>query len=107
MSHPDRLPPPRPDFATWRLGAAPTLSRCSAAAPTNEKAYLVGKFARVALGTANVDYNGRFCMSSAAVAVTRAFGVDRGLPFPLEEIPYASVVMLARRQPGGNDAAAV
>src|SRR5262245_37936585 len=35
---------------------------------TNEKAYLLGKFARVALGTAQVDYNGRFCMSSAAAA---------------------------------------
>ena len=32
---------------------------------TNEKAYLLGKFARVALGTSNIDYNGRFCMSSA------------------------------------------
>ena len=33
---------------------------------TNEKAYLLGKFARVALRTSNIDYNGRFCMSSAA-----------------------------------------
>src|SRR5436853_212364 len=29
---------------------------------TNEKTYLLGKFARVALGTANIDYNGRSCM---------------------------------------------
>ena len=29
---------------------------------TNEKAYLLGKFARVALRTAMIDYNGRFCM---------------------------------------------
>src|SRR5262245_21631587 len=36
---------------------------------TNEKAYLLGKFARVALRTPNADYNGRFCMSSAAAAV--------------------------------------
>src|ERR1700759_1325019 len=35
---------------------------------TNEKAYLLGKFARVALGTANIDYNGSFCMASAAAA---------------------------------------
>jgi assimilatory nitrate reductase catalytic subunit len=62
---------------------------------TNEKAYLLGKFARVALGTANIDYNGRFCMSSAAAAATQAFGLDRGLPFPLEDIPHADVVMLA------------
>ena len=39
---------------------------------TNEKAYLLGKFARVALGTSNVDYNGRFCMSSAAAGASKA-----------------------------------
>ena len=33
---------------------------------TNEKAYTLGKFARVVLGTPYIDYNGRFCMSSAA-----------------------------------------
>jgi assimilatory nitrate reductase catalytic subunit len=61
---------------------------------TNEKAYLLGKFARVALGTAQIDYNGRFCMSSAAAAALRAFGVDRGLPFPLAEIAQAQTVLL-------------
>jgi len=61
---------------------------------TNEKAYLLGKFARVALGTANIDYNGRFCMSSAAAASLRAFGLDRGLPFPLEDICHTSVILL-------------
>src|SRR5579884_2324291 len=35
---------------------------------TNEKAYLLGKFARVALRSPHIDYNGRFCMSSAATA---------------------------------------
>ncbi|HEX7203248.1 MAG TPA: molybdopterin-dependent oxidoreductase, partial [Arthrobacter sp.] len=53
---------------------------------TNEKAYMLGKFARLALGTSRIDYNGRFCMSSAAAAGMRAFGVDRGLPFPLEAL---------------------
>lgn len=62
---------------------------------TNEKAYLLGKFARVALGTSNVDYNGRFCMSSGAAASTMALGLDRGLPFPLQDIPQATVVLLA------------
>jgi assimilatory nitrate reductase catalytic subunit len=61
---------------------------------TNEKAYLLGKFARVALRTPNIDYNGRFCMSSAAAAVVRAFGLDRGLPFPLEDIPGAETILL-------------
>ncbi|MGW1163971.1 molybdopterin oxidoreductase family protein [Streptomyces sp. NPDC002550] len=61
---------------------------------TNEKAYALGKFARVVLGTSQIDYNGRFCMSSAAAAGTRAFGLDRGLPFPLEDIPKTGCVIL-------------
>ncbi|WP_406047932.1 molybdopterin oxidoreductase family protein [Kribbella sp. NBC_00889] len=61
---------------------------------TNEKAYALGKFARVALKTANVDYNGRFCMSSAAAATNRAFGIDRGLPFPLADVGGAGAVLL-------------
>jgi assimilatory nitrate reductase catalytic subunit len=61
---------------------------------TNEKAYLLGKFARVALRTSNIDYNGRFCMSSAAAAGIKAFGIDRGLPFPLEDVPHAEVILL-------------
>jgi assimilatory nitrate reductase catalytic subunit len=61
---------------------------------TNEKAYWLGKFARVALGTSRIDYNGRFCMSSAAAATNHAFGLDRGLPFPLADIAEASVVLL-------------
>ncbi|MCH6168260.1 molybdopterin-dependent oxidoreductase, partial [Pseudonocardia alaniniphila] len=62
---------------------------------TNEKSYLLGKFARVALGTSQIDYNGRFCMSSAAAAGNRAFGVDRGLPFPVTDLDDAEVVVLA------------
>ncbi len=61
---------------------------------TNEKAYMLGKFARLALGTSRIDYNGRFCMSSAAAAGMRAFGVDRGLPFPLEDLDNASTIMM-------------
>ncbi|HYU86485.1 MAG TPA: molybdopterin oxidoreductase family protein [Kribbellaceae bacterium] len=61
---------------------------------TNEKAYALGKFARVALRTPNVDYNGRFCMSSAAAATNRAFGVDRGLPFPLADLGGADAILL-------------
>ena len=67
---------------------------------TNEKAYLLGKFARVALGTANIDYNGRFCMGSGANGNLRAFGLDRGLPFALSDIPAAEAVLIA----GGNPA---
>src|SRR5205085_10266779 len=61
---------------------------------TNEKAYLLGKFARVALGTPNIDYNGRYCMSSAAAGQNRAFGLDRGLPFPVADVAHAEVVLL-------------
>lgn len=61
---------------------------------TNEKAYALGKFARVALRTAMIDYNGRFCMSSAAAAGNRAFGLDRGLPFPLADLGGADAIVL-------------
>ncbi|MFC9919266.1 molybdopterin oxidoreductase family protein [Agromyces binzhouensis] len=61
---------------------------------TNEKAYLLGKFARLALGTSRIDYNGRYCMSSAAAAGNRAFGVDRGLPFPLADLDDGTTILL-------------
>ena len=61
---------------------------------TNEKSYLVGKFARLALGTANLDYNGRFCMVSAGVGNKKALGVDRA-PNPWSDIPLADVVWVA------------
>ncbi|QTD98384.1 molybdopterin oxidoreductase family protein [Streptomyces cyanogenus] len=66
---------------------------------TNEKAYTLGKFARVVLGTSQIDYNGRFCMSSAAAAGTKAFGLDRGLPFPLEDVPRTGCVILVGSNP--------
>ncbi len=66
---------------------------------TNEKAYLLGKFARVALRTSQIDYNGRFCMSSAAAAGNRAFGLDRGLPFPVTDLGGAGLVVLAGANP--------
>ncbi|MFB4303800.1 molybdopterin oxidoreductase family protein [Actinomadura sp. NTSP31] len=67
---------------------------------TNEKAYQLGKFARVALRTSQIDYNGRFCMSSAAAASGRAFGMDRGLPGPVTDLAESGAVLLA----GGNPA---
>jgi assimilatory nitrate reductase catalytic subunit len=68
---------------------------------TNEKAYMLGKFARLALGTSRIDYNGRFCMASAAAAGNRAFGIDRGLPFPVTDLDDADTVLLV----GSNVAA--
>jgi assimilatory nitrate reductase catalytic subunit len=61
---------------------------------TNEKAYMLGKFARIALRTSQIDYNGRFCMSSAASASIKAFGLDRGLPFPLADIAQTETILL-------------
>ncbi|MCZ8513363.1 nitrate reductase [Paenibacillus filicis] len=62
---------------------------------TNEESYLLGKFARVALQTRYIDYNGRFCMSAAAGASNLTFGVDRGLTNPLSEVPLAKCIILA------------
>jgi len=66
---------------------------------TNEKAYQLGKFARVALRTSQIDYNGRFCMSSAAAAGNRAFGLDRGMPFPLSDLGETHAVLLVGSNP--------
>ncbi len=66
---------------------------------TNEKAYQAGKFVRVALRSASIDYNGRFCMSSAAAAANKAFGIDRGMPFPLADIAHADTVVLVGSNP--------
>ena len=61
---------------------------------TNEKSYLVGKFARLALGTANLDYNGRLCMVSAGAANKKALGIDRASN-PWSDIRLADVVFIA------------
>jgi assimilatory nitrate reductase catalytic subunit len=66
---------------------------------TNETAYMLGKFARVALRSANIDYNGRFCMASAAAAGLRAFGIDRGMPFPMQDIAATDAILMAGSNP--------
>lgn len=60
----------------------------------SEKSYLLGKFARVGLGTRHIDYNGRLCMVSAGTAYKLAFGVDRS-PLPWSDIPKAQVILVA------------
>ncbi|HZG58770.1 molybdopterin oxidoreductase family protein [Paenibacillus sp.] len=62
---------------------------------TNEVCYLLGKFTRVALKSRYIDYNGRYCMSSAAAAQLRAFGLDRGLTLPLDDIAGSKYIILA------------
>ena len=66
---------------------------------TNEKAYQLGKFTRLALGSRLIDYNGRWCMSSAAAAANRSFGLDRGLPFPVTDLTDARAVRLVGANP--------
>ncbi len=65
----------------------------SGSSMTNEKCYLAGKFARVGLQTRHIDYNGRLCMSSAAGAYSKAFGMDR-CPLPMTDIPQAECLMV-------------
>ncbi len=64
------------------------------ASMVTEKAYVLGKFARVALGTRHIDYNGRLCMVSAGTAYKLTFGIDRATnPWP--DLAEADVVMIA------------
>ncbi len=114
-SHPDRLLDPlmrtESGFrkATWEEALGTTASRLKAiqaqhgpdsvavlggASLISEKSYLLGKFARVALGTRHIDYNGRLCMVSAGTAYKLALGVDRN-PNPWSDIPEAQVVLVA------------
>ncbi|AMM92804.1 nitrite reductase [Peribacillus simplex] len=72
-----------------------SLSVFSGVSMTNEKCYLTGKFARVALGTRYIDYNGRFCMSSAAGGFLRSFGVDRGSTLPWTDIHETDCLFIA------------
>lgn len=69
-------------------------SMMSGVSLSNEKSYLVGKFARLALETANLDYNGRFCMVSAGGGNKKAFGVDRAAN-SWADIPKADVIFLS------------
>jgi assimilatory nitrate reductase catalytic subunit len=66
----------------------------SGASLTIEKAYLMGKFARLCLKTPFIDYNGRLCMVSAGAGNKKAFGVDRAAN-PWEDIPRAEVVWIS------------
>jgi assimilatory nitrate reductase catalytic subunit len=66
----------------------------SGASLTTEKAYLMGKFARVALRTPYIDYNGRLCMVSAAAGNKKAFGIDR-TGNPWSDIKKAKVIIVA------------
>lgn len=117
VNHPDRLTYPmirrggkggRLERATWDEALDYVVERWrdiqtrygrdaiavySGSSMTNEKCYVMGKFARVGLGTRHVDYNGRLCMSSAAVAYAKAFGLDRA-PLPMTDIPLTECLLI-------------
>ncbi|HEY8955357.1 molybdopterin oxidoreductase family protein [Chitinophaga sp.] len=61
---------------------------------TNEKSYLMGKFARVAVKTSNLDYNGRLCMVSAGAGNKKAFGLDR-TSNNYTDLAHAEVIIVA------------
>src|SRR5579883_1105651 len=65
----------------------------SGSSMTNEKCYLMGKFARVAVGTRHTDYNGRLCMSSATGANERSLGIDRAAN-PITDMLHADVIFV-------------
>lgn len=65
----------------------------SGSSMTNEKCYVAGKFARAALQTRHIDYNGRLCMSSAAGAYSKALGIDRA-PLPMTDIPQTDCIVV-------------
>ena len=59
---------------------------------TNEKSYLVGKFARVALKTRNLDYNGRLCMVSAGAGTRKPSAWIGSSNY--SDLKHAEVVMI-------------
>jgi len=66
----------------------------SGASLTTEKTYLMGKFAHMCLRTANIDYNGRLCMVSAAAGNKKSFGIDRAAN-PWEDLLGAGVILVS------------
>ncbi|HWG85376.1 MAG TPA: molybdopterin-dependent oxidoreductase, partial [Deinococcales bacterium] len=113
-SHPDRLlhPMRRTESGyqriTWEEALSETVAKIreiqgkygrdafamlSGVSLTTEKSYLVGKFARLALQTANLDYNGRLCMVSAGAGNKKAYGADRASN-SWADIPKAKVVFV-------------
>lgn len=69
-------------------------SMLSGVSLTNEKSYMIGKFARVALKTSNLDYNGRLCMTSAGGGNKKAFGLDR-ISNSWADLAHAEVIIIA------------
>ena len=69
------------------------LATYGGASMTTEKTYLLGKFARLGLGTRHTDYNGRMCMVSAGAANMSAFGIDRTAN-PISDVAETDVALV-------------
>lgn len=88
------------DFAARRITeikekyGADAVAFYGGASMITEKTYVLGKFARVAVGTRHIDYNGRLCMVSAGTAYKLAFGIDRATN-PWTDLERAKVVIIA------------
>ena len=116
VNHPDRLMAPQKRVEgvgfvpiSWEEAYSTTVSEIkrvqeaygkdavavlSGVSLTNEKSYLMGKFARVAVQTKELDYNGRLCMVSAGAGNKKAFGIDRAANY-WEDILHAEVILCA------------
>ncbi|MDX2166648.1 MAG: molybdopterin oxidoreductase family protein [Deltaproteobacteria bacterium] len=76
-----------------RRSGADSFAVLGGASLTNEKAYLMGKFARLAVQTRHIDYNGRLCMVSAGAGNLKAFGIDRAAN-PWADIALADLILV-------------
>ncbi|MFY1674593.1 formate dehydrogenase subunit alpha [Plantactinospora sp. WMMB334] len=70
----------------------------SSARATNEENYLAQKFARVVLGTNNVDNCSRLCHAPSATGLTASFGMAGGTN-PLDDLDRADCILVAGANP--------
>ena len=84
-------------------GTATTPSRCSAgeASPTRRRTRWASSPVSCS-ARRFIDYNGRFCMSSAAAGANRTLGIDRGLTFPLADLGGADAVLVVGSNPAAT-----
>jgi assimilatory nitrate reductase catalytic subunit len=74
---------------------ADAIGVCCGGALSNETAYSLARFARLALGTTRLEAPSLAGIATAGAVVARSFGIDRGLPFPVTDLRTADTVLLA------------
>ncbi|MEV6370439.1 formate dehydrogenase subunit alpha [Micromonospora musae] len=70
----------------------------SSARATNEENYLAQKFARVVLGTNNIDNCSRLCHAPSAVGLTAAFG-HAGSTNSVDDLDHTDCILIAGANP--------